>query len=214
MKKVYNKQGLDYAKDVPTIPNFTTSNSKPIHNVESKSDGNTLYTIMYKTWLITPNFTKILVNPEHEILAYIDVQCIPRPFKSQFKNWKWFGIQEFHPELIGDFTHEITDKTDEPFYRNFWKHKTDEHLYILDTSNICHHEDWYLIETDPLNNGYIKTNFGVLDGSTRSYKYDTHPIAPTNKIENLKNTILIKEGIIKPKLTLAQKVKAFIQRKK
>jgi len=188
--------------------------SEKLYTKRTKSDGNTEYTVKYKTFYTNPNFTKILINQNNEILAYIDVQRVPQQFESQFKGWKWFGIQEFHPELIGDFTHVITYEEDESLYRNFWQHKTNEHLYILDTSNICHHEDWYLIETDPLNDGYIKTNFGILDGSTRSYKYDTHPSAPTARIEKLKNAILKKEGIIKPKLTLAQKVKAFVQRRK
>ena len=216
MENVYNPHDLKCSEYVTDVPTFNIPNSKKIYTKETKADGNTLYTIKYKTFVITPNFTKILLNPNHEILAYIDIQRIPRQFESQFKDWKWFGIQEFHPELIGDFTHVITDKEDESrfLFRNFWKHKSDEHLYILDTSYLSDCEDWYRVGTDPLNDGYIETNFGVLDGSTRSYKYNTHPVVPADKIKNLKNAILIKEGIIKPKLTLAQKVKAFVQRRK
>ena len=200
-------------RDFNLMDAYTLASEK-LYTKQVRSDDNTEYTVKYKHLDTTPDFTKILVNQNNEILAYIDVQRIPQQFESQFKDWKWFGIQEFHPELIGDFTHVITDKEDESLFRNFWKHKTDEHLYILDTSNICYHEDWYLIETDPLNDGYIKTNFGILDGSTRSYKYNTHPVVPADKIKNLKNAILIKEGIIKPKLSFAQKVKAFVQRRK
>ena len=214
MKKVYNQHDLKCSEYVMDVPTLNMPNSEKIYQKETKADGNTLYTIKYKTFVITPNFTKILLNPNHEILAYIDVQRIPRQFESQFKDWKWFGIQEFHPELIGDFMHVISDKEGDSFFRNFWKHRADEHLYTLDTSCISHYEDWYRVETDILSDGFIKTNFGVLDGSTRSYKYNTHPSAPTQRIENLKNAILIKEGVIKPKLTLAQKIKDFIQRRK
>ena len=223
MEKVYNQHDLKCSEYVMDLPTFNLPNSTKLYTKQIRPDGNTEYTVKYKivitpnkyvTSVITPNFTKILLNPNHEILAYIDVQRIPRQFESQFKDWKWFGIQEFHPELIGDFTHVITDKEDESLFRNFWKHKSDEHLYILDTSYLSDREDWYRVGTDPLNDGYIETNFGVLDGSTRSYKYNTHPVVPADKIKNLKNAILIKEGIIKPKLTLAQKVKAFVQRRK
>ena len=207
MEKIYNQHDLKCSEYVMDVPTLNMPNSTKLYTKQIRPDGNTEYTVKYRTYVITPNFTKILVNKKNEILAYIDVQRIPRQFESQFKDWKWFGIQEFHPELIGDFMHVISDKEGDSFFRNFWKHKADEHLYTLDTSSVSHYEDWYRVGTNFFN-------FGVLDGSTRSYSYNTHPSAPTQQIENLKNAILINEGIIKPKLTLAQKVKAFIQRRK
>lgn len=217
MTKAYKQPYLNYDRYVMDVPTINLSNSKKLYTKQVRTDGNVEYTVKYETFVITPNFTKILVNQNNEILAYIDVQRVPQQFESQFKDWKWFGIQEFHPELIGDFTHVITDKEGESFFRNFWKHITNEHLYILDTSGISHHEDWYRVGTNFLNEGFIKTNFGILDDSTRSYKYDTHPSAPTQRIENLKNAILIKDGVIKPKLTrlqiIKQKTKDFFQKR-
>ena len=199
----------DYTSDVFT---FNTPCSKKLYTKQIRPDGNIEYTVKYETFVLTPNFTKILVGSNNEILAYIDVQRIPRPFESQFKDWKWFGIQEFHPELIGDFTHTILNRKNDIFY--VWKHQTNDHLYILDTSRLARREDWYCVKTDPLNNGTIETNFGILDGSTRSYRYYTHPSVPTNRIENLKKEILIEEGIIKPQLNFTQKIKTFFQKRK
>lgn len=209
MLNVYNDE--QHVADVLT---FDSPNSQKIYKKQVKSDGNTEYTIRYKTFFITPNFTKILLNPNNEILAYIDVQRIPAPVRTQFKRWKWFGIQEFFPELIGDFSHPITEEENRSFSGDCWLHKTNEHLYILDTAGLSRHQDWYRVGTDLLNEGFIETNFGILDHSTRSYKYNTHPSAPTQRIENIKKDILIREGIIKPKLTFAQKIKQAFQIKK
>ena len=214
MTNVYTQEDLNCDKFVTDVLTFDLPRSQKFYKKQVKSDKNTEYTIRYKTSVMTPNFTKILLNPNKEILAYIDVQRVPAPFKSQFKQWKWFGIQEFHPELIGDFSHLVTEEENGSFAGDCWLHKSNEHLYILDTSGLSHHQDWYRVGTDLINEGFIETNFGVLDGTTRSYRYNTHPSEPTQQIENLKNAILIKEGIIKPKLTFAQKVKAFIQRKR
>ena len=187
--------------------------SQKIYKKQVKSDGNTEYTIRYETALaLTPNFTKILLNPNNEILAYIDVQRVPAPVKTQFKRWKWFGIQEFHPELIGDFSCSVIDDK----RGVVWEHKTDKHLYILhsDAPSVSSRQDWYRVGTDHLNEGFVETNFGILDHSTYSYKYNTHPSAPTQRIENLTKALLTKEGIIKPKLTFAQKIKSVFQKKK
>ena len=159
MTNIYNDD-----QRVADVLTFDTPGSEKIYKKQIKSNGNTEYTIRYKTWIMTPCFTKILLDPNNKILAYIDIQRIPAPFKSQFKLWKWFGIQEFQPELIGDFSCSVIDDK----RGVVWKHKTDEHLYILDTSGLSRHQDWYRVGTDPLNEGFIETNFGILDNSTRS----------------------------------------------
>lgn len=209
---IQNKSYNAYDPKPMDVITFNTSNSRKIYDKNKLADGNTEYTIRYKTaYNIIPGFTKILVNQNNDILAYIDVQRIKAPCDSQFKTWRWFGIQEFHPELIGDFIHVVTDKKHESFFRTTWQHKTGEHKYILDTSNVSRHQDWFYIFT---TGGMIETNFGIMDKSTCCYEYNTHPSVPTKRIEQLKQHILEKEGIIKPKLTILQKVKDFFQIKK
>lgn len=202
--------------DQKLVDTITMNPKAGVYTKKKMADGNTEYTVKYETcFAITPAFTKILVGPNNDILAYIDVRRIFAPYKSQFKRWKWFGIQEFHPELIGDFTHLVTDNENESFFGTTWQHKTSEHTYILDTSNVCERKDWFRVEFDPLHGGnVVTTNFGVCDGSTLSYEYDTSPSVPAERIEKLKNKILIFEGVIKPsviqsKLTFAQKIKRF-----
>ena len=204
-----NRNCLYCGKTPMDVLTFNTPRSTKLYTKQIRSDGNIEYTIQYKTFVITPNFTKILVGPNNEILAYIDVQRIPKPFESQFKDWKWFGIQEFHPELIGDFEYVISDKKTEPF---FWEHRSDDHLYILDTSGLTIRKDWYRVKMNPLIDGKIETNFGILDDSTRSYKYNTHPSAPTNRITLLTNAILANE-IKSQQNWVAQRIKTFFQKR-
>lgn len=209
MTNFYNENQL--VADVSTFYHNGIGHQKT-YKKQITPDGNTEYTVWYKTWIMTPNFTKILLNPNNEILAYIDVQRVYAPVETAFKLWKWFGIQEFHPELIGDFSCSVIDDK----RGVVWEHKTDKHLYILHSAapSVSSRQDWYRVGTDPLNKGFIETNFGILDHSTYSYEYNTHPSAPTQRIENLTKGILISEGIIKPKLTFAQKIKQAFQRRK
>ena len=191
-------------------------NATKVYDKIEKPNGATEYTIRYQqsSSFNAPSFTKILVDKNNEILAYIDVQHIPQQYQSQFKRWKWFGIQEFHPELIGDFQH-IIDKTEgNPYYRDTWTHKTEEHLYILDTSQLSKHQDWYRVGNNAFTEGFITTNFGILDGSVRNYRYNTHPNKPTPRIEALKNEILIKMELLNQSSSLPfrQKIRRFFQK--
>lgn len=211
-------QNKSYGK--PTLMDVLTVNTpttRKLYTKKQRTDGNTEYTVRYRVGINTlPGFTKILVNPKNKILAYIDVQRVPEQYASTFKTWKWFGIQEFHPELIGDFKHVVTDKENDNFFGDTWQHKTDEHLYVLQTER----KDWYRVHTDLWYKGMIETNYHAwIEYDTRFYKYNTHPSVPTPRIENLTRAILIDDGMIKPKCILTksqllQKVKDFLKRAK
>ena len=190
-----------------------SKDSKPYTKV-IRADGNTEYTITScKSFFMETVFcfTKILVSPENEILAYIDVQKLPRQsFESQFKGWKWFGIQEFHPELIGDFT-VTANREDDTLTGYLWKHDTTNHLYTLISSGLRQRKDWYKVKTHPLVEGTIETNFNILcEDDTRSYRYNTHPTEPTERIEKITKLILMNEGVIKPELTA--RIQQIVQR--
>lgn len=159
---------------------------------EKTADGNTLYTVQYRNLFLTPSLTKLLLNENHEILAYIDIQHISPVSDDDLKSWQWFGIQEWHPKLIGEFKHTIQTKEGTPFFRDVWIYNPDENLYTLSSGNLSVHEDWYKVD-----DGIITTNY--INGMTRSYKYNTRPLTPTDKIELLTKYVLYKDGVITKK---------------
>jgi hypothetical protein len=82
-----------------------------LHDIEytknKTQDGNIEYTIIYKAGLMyLADLTKILCNDKNDILAYIDIHQTSQKYDARFKKF-WVNIQEFHPELIGDFKYEI-----------------------------------------------------------------------------------------------------------
>lgn len=180
------------------------------------SDGNTEYTITYGGMILTPNLTKILCNQNGDILAYIDIKRLSglkQKFNAQFKIL-WFGIQEWHPELIGDFKQEIdqdyTDKLGFPHFAihpGYWEHDSEKHLYTFTqyspfamANDMDLPYDWFHVKTDLEKDGKIETNFHIFDkNDTRTYEYNTHPVAPTPKIELLTKYILYQDDIITKK---------------
>lgn len=188
-----------HKEDINPVNVIATSNYKdPKFTKEYTPDGNILYTIQYQgaVQTKTPELTKLLLNTNNEILAYIDIKHILPPFTYvSMKPWDWYGIQEWHPQLIGEFRHIIQDKEGEPFFHDVWIYNPKEDLYTLATSSISSHNDWYR-----LDNNTITTNYGSgITATTRTYKYNTHPLAPTPKIELLTKFILYKDGVITKK---------------
>ena len=159
---------------------------------EQTPGGNILYTVQYQGFSLTPSLTKLLLNKNNEILAYIDIQHIAPLSDDNLKSWQWFGIQEWHPKLIGEFKHTIQTTEGMPFFGDMWIYNPDENLYTLSSGNLSVHHDWY-----KLGDGIITTNY--INGITRNYKYNTHPLAPTPKIELLTKYILYKDGVITKK---------------
>ena len=187
-------------------------------------DNNTEYTIIYKSGLMyLPDLTKMLCNNKNDILAYIDIKHTNQKYAAQFKNF-WVNIQEFHPELIGDFKYEI-NKNQEPtdndlgyftWYPGYWQHDTEKHLYTFKHyTTLGAITDWFLVHAEPDYNGQIETNFHFYDkNDTRFYRYHTHPFMPTDRIEQLKQQVLLEDGVITPRQIRRQKIKEFFQRKK
>lgn len=174
-------------------------------------DNNLLYTIKYLAGVaLTPNLTKILCNKNGDILAYIDIKQLTdlqRKFNAQFKIL-WFGIQEWHPNLIGHFRTVLDqDYTDEFGIPHFtlhpgqWTHDSEKHLYTFTQYGpLGERQDWFRVHTDPMHDGKIETNFHIYDkNDTRTYEYNTHPLTPTGKIELLTKYVLYKDGVITKK---------------
>lgn len=205
-----------------------------LYSKDQKPDDNTEYTIKkYKVGEriaeLWPEFTKILVNPSNDILAYIDVRMIPEQKNINSKYGSWFGIQEFHPELIGDFTLEInwnTDPSTGGWYGSTWKHETNKNLYTFnmskDAETVCflaaYHKpmcygspiqinpNWYEIMDKK-----IKTNIGLIDTSiTYTYPYETHPSVVPEHIKTAVSPEVLKSVFEKRH----NKIKDFIQRRK
>ena len=95
-------------------------------------------------------------------------------------------------KIIGEFKHTIQTTEGMPFFGDMWIYNPDENLYTLSSGNLSVHHDWY-----KLGDGIITTNY--INGITRNYKYNTHPLAPTPKIELLTKYILYKDGVITKK---------------
>ena len=174
-------------------------------------DNNLLYTVKYWAGVaLTPNLTKILCNKNGDILAYIDImqlKGLQQKFNAQFKIL-WFGIQEWHPNLIGHFRTVLDqDYTDEIGLPHFalhpgqWTHDSEKHLYTFTQYGpLGERQDWFRVNSEPENDGKIETNFHIYDKKdTRTYEYNTHPLAPTPKIELLTKHILYKDGVITKK---------------
>ncbi len=174
-------------------------------------DNNLLYTIKYWAGVaLTPNLTKILCNQNGDILAYIDIKQLKglqQKFNARFKIL-WFGIQEWHPDLIGNFKTVLDqDYTDKIGFHHFalhpghWTHDPEKHLYTFTQySPWGERQDWFHVKTDVENDGTIETNFHIFDeNDTRTYEYNTHPLAPTGKIELLTKYVLYKDGVITKK---------------
>ena len=170
-------------------------------------DGNIEYTIIYKAgFMYLADLTKILCNDKNDILAYIDIHQTNKKYDAQFKNL-WVNIQEFHPELIGDFTYEINKHNQSSLndcwtlHPGFWQYDAQKHLYTFNLyTQFGTKQDWFRVHTDPMHDGQIETNFHISNvNDTRFYKFNTHPLAPTGKIELLNKFILYKDGVITKK---------------
>lgn len=177
---------------------------------------NVLYTVTYGGPILQPNLTKILCNKNGDILAYIDIEQLygmQKKFNARFKTL-WFGIQEWHPNLIGYFRtvldQDYTDEIGFPHFAShpgYWEHDSEKHLYTFTqynpfamVNNMELPSDWFHVKTDAENDGKIETNFHIFDkGDTRTYEYNTHPLNPTPKIELLTKYILYKDGVITKK---------------
>lgn len=177
---------------------------------------NVLYTVTYGGPILQPNLTKILCNKNGDILAYIDIEQLygmQKKFNARFKTL-WFGIQEWHPNLIGYFRtvldQDYTDEIGFPHFAShpgYWEHDSEKHLYTFTqynpfamANNMELPSDWFHVKTDAENDGKIETNFHIFNkGDTRTYEYNTHPLNPTPKIELLTKYILYKDGVITKK---------------
>ena len=175
----------------------------PVNLVSTKQlpDGNT--EIMVKEYWynqLWPVFSKIIINQNYDILAYVDVRMIPEPKEVDVKYGRWFGIQEFHPEMIGDFIFEVNWIGGEKYkkiggwYGSIWKRISSENMYEFNLSASAYaaitaasgirrglglHQNWYRIE-----NGKITTNVGLMNpGLTYTYLYDTRPSEPSEMIK-------------------------------
>ena len=170
---------------------LVTPNSKKDYTKQKTDDNKyTLYTVKYYHIGSTPDFTKILVcNDTHEVSAFIDVRRIqPEPGFPDSKGWRWFGIQELNPEMIGDFKHVIATNPYESFCNCIWERKGN--TYILRDSNGTQTDVFFV----PPYSDLIKTNSNAT--SSFSYKYNTHPSKPTLRIKMLTQQILLNEGAI------------------
>lgn len=206
-----------HKEDINPVNVVATSNYKdPKFTKVINPDNNILYTVTYGGPILQPNLTKILCNQNGDILAYIDIKQLKglqQKFNARFKTL-WFGIQEWHPDLIGNFKTVLDqDYTDKIGFHHFalhpghWTHDSEKHLYTFTqynpfamANNMELPSDWFRVKTDVENDGTIETNFHIYDkNDTRTYKYNTHPLAPTGKIELLTKYVLYKDGVITKK---------------
>lgn len=154
-------------------------------------------------------FSKIITDPQWNILAYVDVKMIPRqrhvdPFFHMISSYdraskddRWFGIEEFHPEIMGDFNYEMVN---EPIFDNEQDHiqwiynhsKNMYNLYVFGTkgTGTCFHQTYHLIDHwYKVEAGQITTNvrptFAPSDNFT--YAYNTRPSEPSDFVKKCVN---------------------------
>ena len=184
---------------------MTKNNLGIIYTKSKKPNGNTEYTITYHIDnMFLSDLTKILCNPQNEILAFINIQQTSPQNSTNFKCF-WVNIQEWHPELIGDFTYDINQEfKNKNIVKNnlngYWTYDANKHLY-----NFCGYrtagmnsamkiqKNWFRI----IDNNHIETNSHIWqDNKTCTYKCNTRPTAPTPEIKKLKLHVLRTDGTI------------------
>lgn len=156
----------------------------------------------YEGRVALPMFSKIIADPKWNVLAYVDVKMIPpqrhinsfysmiRSYNLSSKNDRWFGIEEFHPEIIGNFTYKVISDpvrdncTDHiQWVYNHSRRMYDLYLFGMAGEGTCTHmsysqpKHWYKVEA-----GQITTNVRPTLASSENYtyKYNTCPAEPSD----------------------------------
>lgn len=194
------------------LENPVISSVPKIYDKRVRNDGNIEYTVKNNTGLLmAQDLTKILCNTSGEILAYIDIQQIACPLKDCILNTiTWFGIQEFHPELIGNFTQQVVKKGMEYRFDATWEYDESKHLYKLIQHGPFPYgtsKNWFQVGI-----GNIRTNIDIHD--EKSYEYNTCPTEPVSQIKKLTQKILLSDGIITRGQIYRQKTKQIFQNQK